>query len=293
MMSRALVTTGIALLGMGCVAELEDAPDPEITNVAIRCPTCDDNGLPPPAWEVAAAELHPSRLAPAGLLIAGRVTPLCEPGTKSTSAGLTTCNLARVWSDWANAAPLYRPVLVTYMVKVGAPHGVEVKDLATGITMPGAFGLAPTVLDLSWDYRTQSLITGGMGSLVDQVANGVHLCLKTEFTPDCPAFAYPFHELAVVGNHFAGQLELVVGGYDAEYPEDSKRVCMGAGVPCNTYASKMNYHAAYCSYIGAWNQRHPSACTVPGRPPFDYAVQVFLEKNPSSFGSTGGTGIRL
>lgn len=299
MMSRALITAGsIALFGVGCVAELEDAPEVEVTNVAARCPSCNPNGLPPDAWKIAAVELSPSKLGPRGLYTAGRVTPLCEPGTKSTATGFPVCNLAKRWADWADAVPSperdYRMYLTMYMVKVGARHGAQVKNVKTGVTFSGGFGIAPQVLDSAWDYQTQSLITAGMAVTVDQVANGIEMCMKTKFTPDCPQ-GYAWHEIAAVGNHFAGQPELVVGGYDAHRPEDSTRVCMGSGVACNTYSATAHYHDALCTYQGPSAQRHPTFCTpAGGGPSFDYAVQVFLPFDPSTlFGTSGGTGVRL
>lgn len=280
---------------MGCVGVGEENLE-TITSEVTRCTTCDDNGLLPDAWENGRAWLAPPVTGPAGLYLPGGVVkPLCAPATSTIVAGGTHCELDPAWASWWRTGTLlereYRVALVTYMVKVGGKKGDIVLDSAASRAMQGGFSLAPSILLVPWDVRAQSLVTAGMAVAVDLGANGVELCMKTEFTPDCPA-RYAYHEIAAVGNAFGGQPEIVIGGYDAVRPQDSTRVCTGYG-PCNTYSSISNYAAAICTYTGAPTQRHPFACSPPGGPVFDYPVQVFTPFDPSIFGASGGTGPRL
>lgn len=276
----------LVLLGSACVDV-----DPIDTEVAPKgkttCSTCDDNGLPPDAWRVAPMELSPTALGPAPRVGFNLMLPLCEPGTLIGVPGGRACDLATAWSGWG-ATPGHpsRAVLVRYMIRVGARKGDRVIERSTSITTDGAFGLAPTVLTVPWDDRVQSIVTAGMAANVDMFANAIGICLKTRTTPDCP-LTYEFMELAFAGNLFAGRLEVAVGGYAAEVPADSRRVCQGPGIPCNSYSATAPYHAATCDYAGPLHARHPLSCAAPrGGPRFTEAVQVFLETDPAVAGAT-------
>ena len=266
----------LALL-VGCAVE---APVIE-TIEAKKCTTCDDNGLPPASWSRAPAELSPSALATSGLFAGGTVRAICEAGTSPTGSP-STCDLDSLWSAWAGA-DTYRHDLVRYMIKTGAPYGTVVLDAPSSAAFEGSYGLAPEILTTAWGTRAQSLVTAAMAVNVDYYANKVEICLKTPSTPDCPA-TYSFQEIAATGNLFANQLDVVVGGYAALRPEDSRRVCPGFG-GCSVYGGGVRpYYAATCTYGGPMAQRYPMRCVDAGvvRP---YAVQVFMETDPSRFGA--------
>jgi hypothetical protein len=276
-----------------CVEDPIDGEPPTTPAALMHCSTCDDNGLPQESWRIAPTVLSPASLGPAGLRLGTSIVPLCKPGTVTVVGGATHCDLDPAWNTWANLD--YRnAALVAYMVHVGGKHGdVVVANPGAGwyVDLAGEFSLAPSALTAPWDIRTQSLITAGMAVAVDMVANGVHICMKTAGTPDCPIAGYPFQEISSVGNVFEGRREVVIGGYDAETPELSKRVCptgdpAGPLLPCNTYSNVRAYHSGACTYVGLAGQRFPSSCLDPaGGPPFIYAVQVFTEAKPTLVGS--------
>jgi hypothetical protein len=283
---------------VGCAVD-----DPELSEIssAARCSMCDKNGLPPDHWIAAPAELAPAAFGAAGLRVGPGVRPFCRPGSiVPAPLGGRRCDLDPQWANWigAGTSPAVRErrdALLRYMIKVAARQ-VDSVVFSPWATVPGGFGLAPSALDIVWDFQTQSLITAGMAVAVDADANTVDICMKTRFTPDCPpSFAYS--ELAGVGNLFAGHLEMVVGGYDAERPEDSRRVCPPWGptyTTCNTYSMTAAYHDMRCVYAGPWTQRFPDNCTPPGATvPMMFAVQVFTEFDPALPGSSGASGPRL
>lgn len=272
----ALVSVGGAA---GCAV---DDPEAELTEVAHGCSTCETNGLPPAALAAARFELAPGPMTAAGLRMGPQMRALCGA---APVAG--TCTLASDWMTWATTAatPAMRETrfaLIKYMIKVGAPKGIAViiPTSPSPWAALGGFGLAPSVVSSWWGSQAQALVTAGMAALADFNANGVEVCLKTALTPDCPA-SYSWHEIAVIGNWFEGRPELGVGGYEAELPDDSLRVCPGYGTGCTTFAAKAPYHAARCVYVGPASQRHPISCTAtPGGPAFGDAVQVFLPNDP-------------
>ena len=245
---------------------------------AARCSTCDTNGLPPGSWTHAPVAFAPSAMAAAGLRHGTTIDPLCAPGT--LVAG--TCDLSAAWSAWAAADPRQHD-LVRYIVKTGAPHGTIVLDPPSSSAFEGGYGLAPEVLTMSWGTRAQSLVTAAMAVNADFYANAVAICIKTPFTPDCPA-TYSYQEIASVGNLFAGQLEVVIGGYAALRPEDSRRVCPGFG-GCTTYSAVQPYYAATCTYAGPMGARYPTSCLDATGVARMYPVQVFMETDPSLFGA--------
>lgn len=274
--SRSLVCLAV-LSVMGCVAD-EDLD--EVTNVPTRCSMCDTNGLAPDAVRAALLELSPPAMEPRGLRVAGKMARLCAA---VPAAG--KCNLAGNWLAWAEepvpiAVREIRFALLTYMVKSGAPKGVEVHVPSRFFYMPGGFGLAPGILDAPWDSHAQAIVTAAMAALGDANMNGVELCLKTVATANCP-LTYRFHEIAMIGNWFEGRGEFAVGGWETERPDDSKRVCPGYGTGCTTYRASAPYHAGRCTYVGPADQRHPIGCSVsPGAPVYGDAVQVFTLDDP-------------
>ena len=270
------VTTSV-----GCV---DQPAEPAISFSARGCATCDNNGLTPDAWRIAPAEL--GALGPAHLLVGSSPKPICDLATVTTSPTGTTCDLDADWSAWAGRDYLHEE-LVRYMVKVGAPSGALVVDPGASLAFVGGYGLAPSILTTPWDVRTQSLVTAGMAVNVDYYANAVGICIKAAGLPDCPT-AYSYQEVGVSGNLFAGEREVVVGGYAALVPEDSRRVCPGFG-GCNTYSAVAPYYAATCTYGGPAAQRYPLSCTD-GPSIRPYPVQVFMDTDPSVFGSTSGSG---
>ncbi|MFN0253107.1 MAG: hypothetical protein ACKV2T_39910 [Kofleriaceae bacterium] len=274
--------SAIVVLVLGACA----APpiEPTVTFEARRCATCGDNGLVPDAWRMAPAAF--GTLGSAGLRVGPHIKPICNLTTVTTTPTGTSCELDAQWSAWAGLDYLHEE-LVRYMVKVGASNGALVTDPGAGLAFVGGFGLAPTILTTPWDVPAQSIVTAGMAVNVDYYANAVEICIKTASTPDCPA-AYSFQEIAASGNLFAGEREVVVGGYAALRPEDSRRVCPGFG-GCNTYSGVEPYYAASCIYGGPSWQRYPLSCND-GSHVRSFPVQVFLETDPAVFGATSSAG---
>ncbi|MBK7074958.1 MAG: hypothetical protein IPH44_21925 [Myxococcales bacterium] len=284
MLTRVLSLAALASLA-ACVDTVDEPSLGSADQAATKCLTCDDNGLPPGSWQQAPLQLGPTVLGPAGIALpSGTIRALCQPGTATTTATGTSCALAVEWSTWAGVDPV-RSDLLRYIIRVGAGKGDLVSNPATGTATAGAFGLARTALTTPWNERVQSIITAGMTVNVDFYSYAVEICIKTEFTPDCPA-AYSYQELAAAGNLFANRREVVIGGHAANAPDESQRVCPGGLTICNHYSARTLYSAATCGYAGATAQRYPTTCTDPaGGPAFDYPVQVFTTWNPAVMGA--------
>ena len=282
-----MLTRVVPLAAVFSLAACVDTPDEPALGAAdpaaTKCPTCDDNGLPPGSWQQAPLQLAPTALGPAGLTLpGGAIRPLCAPGTPLATS--TSCALAPEWIAWVGTDPV-RSDLLRYIIRVAAGKGDLVSNPRTGSVTAGAFGLARSALTLPWNDRVQSIITGGMAVNVDYYANAVEICIKTEFTADCPA-AYAYQELAAAGNLFAGRAEVIIGGHAANAPDESQRVCPSGLAACNHYSARTLYSGATCGYAGATAQRYPTTCTDPaGGPAFDYPVQVFTTWNPATMGA--------
>lgn len=292
-MNASAVLVSFALLApfaVGGCTEPED-PGPVDTDVAysIKCATCDDNGLPRPAWDLR-ARLYPAALTAVGLRFAdGTIRPLCAPPTTGVP-GAITCTLDSAWAAWAATDPA-NGTLAREIIRVAAGHGDTVSSSLVGVGSTGAFGLAPTALTVPWDERVQSLITAGLTLIVDPDANTKSLCMKTEFTPDCPP-SYNRQELLAAGNLFAGRDAMVVGGSAVDSPDRAVRVCPpGFGIGCTSYGSTTAYGAHACNYTGAPDRRYPTSCTDPaGGAAFDFPVQAFVDFDPRIPGTLPYTG---
>lgn len=284
MLTRVVPLAAVISLA-ACVDTLDEPALGAADQAATKCTTCDDNGLPPGSWQQAPVQLGSSVLGPAGIALpSGAIRALCQPGTATTTATGTSCALAIEWSTWAGVDPV-RSDLLRYIIRVGAGKGDVVFNPATGTSTAGAFGLARAALTTPWNERVQSIITAGMTVNVDFYSYAVEICIKTEFTPDCPA-AYSYQELAAAGNLFANRPEVVIGGHAANAPDESQRVCPGGLRVCNHYSARTLYSGATCGYAGTTAQRYPTSCADPaGGPAFDYPVQVFTTWDPAVMGA--------